>query len=133
LVGLTNTPTRACLVDGVKLPQAFLSLPFWDQRQALIEKAERYQTAQLLQQLITALEQQVHDSAEVVGDRSLAAWMAWARSKVEAIDPLTQGPTGAFTDIAKAAASNEHVISRPRGPSHHRDVGKKPGGIVCQA
>jgi hypothetical protein len=72
---------------------------------ALIAIAERHRTAAVLRDLITAMERRSTDSASIVGDRSIGAWMDWARQQLDDFDPMARDIQTVFQEVAKAAES----------------------------
>jgi hypothetical protein len=67
----------------------------------LVEQAERFQIATLLKQFLDDLEAQTADVSAIVADRSIAEWLAWARSQWEVLCPLQRGAAAVFDVIAK--------------------------------
>jgi hypothetical protein len=41
------------------------------------------------------------DTAQAVGDRTIAQWIAWARDRIAAHDPLTAGVAAVFEAIGR--------------------------------
>lgn len=72
-----------------------------NQWRAFIEQADNHENARRARALIEALQQLEADPAAVVGERTLAQWLSWARDQANAIDPLTRGTDALFAEIAK--------------------------------
>lgn len=72
-----------------------------NQWRALVEHAERYETAIKVRNFIGALEGAVIDPTALIGDRSVADWIAWAKARLEAFDPASGGLEAIFTELSK--------------------------------
>ena len=60
---------------------------------------------------LAEVEKRASDEGEAtIADNPLSDWIAWARARVEALDPLRQGATGIFNTISKAVA----LVGRPK-------------------
>lgn len=72
-----------------------------NQWRAFIEQADNYEKARRARELIEALQKLKADPAIVVGERTLAQWLSWAREQANDIDPLMRGTDALFAEIAK--------------------------------
>ncbi|WP_439543308.1 hypothetical protein [Hyphomicrobium sp.] len=72
-----------------------------NQWRSLVEQAERHETATKVRNLLAALERTASDPSVMIGDRSLADWIAWAKAYLEAVDPVCRGVEGIFGEISK--------------------------------
>lgn len=72
---------------------------------ALIAIAERHRTAVVLRRLLTAMDRRLTDTESIVGDRSVGAWMDWARQQLDEFDPMARDIRAVFEQVAKAAES----------------------------
>jgi len=68
---------------------------------ALVEHAERHDTAANVRALLKVLESGGGDSARMIGDRSVSDWIAWARDRLHDFDPANHGAESVFEEISK--------------------------------
>lgn len=64
--------------------------------------ATNWRDKQLLDTFIAELEARLlSEGDKLLGDRTTAEWLGWARERASALDPLTEGITGLFRDILR--------------------------------
>lgn len=66
----------------------------------LLELAVRAKEAQTAREFLDALAAQAGDITVIVGDRTLNGWIAWARDRLAARDPLQAGAETVFNTVA---------------------------------
>ncbi len=57
----------------------------------------------LLSFLVEVDRRAAHEPAATIADSSLNDWIAWARERVNALDPLREGATGMFEGISNVS------------------------------
>lgn len=63
--------------------------------------ADRPDAAVRTERFITMLEQSFEDRARIVGDRSIAEWLSWARSHLAEFESQTHSPTWVFQELVR--------------------------------
>lgn len=70
----------------------------------LCEFAANWEQRDRLLVLLVEVEKRVFDEDDIiVGDSALSDWIAWAKERVEALDPLRRGAAGMFDTISKVS------------------------------
>lgn len=67
---------------------------------AFLELAARWKEAQVAREFLNALAAHGDDLKQTIGDRPGEEWIAWARDRLSAHDPLEAGAPGVFEAIA---------------------------------
>jgi hypothetical protein len=68
------------------------------------EFAANWEERDRLLAFLAEVEKRASDEGEVtIADNPLSDWIAWARARVEALDPLRHGATGIFNTISKVS------------------------------
>jgi hypothetical protein len=65
-----------------------------------LELASRWKEVETARLFLDALEKRAADETETVGDLTIEKWIAWARERLTAYDPLEAGPTVVFEAVA---------------------------------
>jgi hypothetical protein len=68
-------------------------------RQALLRAANDYRTARDLGEFIQKLERLEHSPDTMIGERSAADWLAWAKVQRDRLNPVSQGTVAFFESI----------------------------------
>ncbi|CAN1721057.1 putative bacteriophage tail protein [Hyphomicrobium sp. 1Nfss2.1] len=76
-------------------------------KRALMSAADNYQMAISLRALIAELEKKAIDGSDVVGNRSIPQWLAWARQQTDSIDPLSKELVSFFEEINRDGEGDE--------------------------
>ncbi|MGN6549987.1 MAG: hypothetical protein ACTHJ3_08870, partial [Pararhizobium sp.] len=70
----------------------------------LCEFAANWEQRDRLLVFLAEVEKRAFDEGDIiVGDSALSDWIAWAKERVEALDPLRRGPAGMFDTISKVS------------------------------
>jgi hypothetical protein len=71
-------------------------------RRALYRAADDYRTARTLGELIQELERSEPDLNTIIGEHSVADWLAWAKIQRDLLDPTYQG-TATFFELINSS------------------------------
>lgn len=80
---------------------------------ALIEIADQLETISVAARLIDELERTITDPSKLLGDRTGPEWIAWARKRLEAYDPLKGGADKVFNLLARLTEWDEPTALTP--------------------
>lgn len=70
----------------------------------LVEISSAWREFEIARSFLDALEQGHYDPKDVVGERTIAEWIKWARDEIEERDPLNRGAGPVMEDLARVSS-----------------------------